>query len=82
MNKLIAHQDDNYFIINLYGLHNANLLRRFLLRPAETTPQLVLQTFPCRVLLCLLLGPLIRLFKKTMKALTGFQLEVQLEWGC
>ncbi|KDR74877.1 hypothetical protein GALMADRAFT_99137 [Galerina marginata CBS 339.88] len=38
MNKLIAHNDSDHFIINLYGLHNAILLREFLPREL-TAPQ-------------------------------------------
>jgi len=32
MNKLIAHTDDDHFLVNLYALHNANLLRNALPR--------------------------------------------------
>jgi len=32
MDKLIAHSDDNHFLVNLYALHNANLLRSVLPR--------------------------------------------------
>lgn len=27
MNKLVKHLDDDHFVVNMYGLHNANLLR-------------------------------------------------------
>lgn len=36
MNKLIAHKDDNHFVVNTYGLHNATLLRNVLPRTLVT----------------------------------------------